>query len=644
MVKILKTVVLLLALLITAELRPSALHADISDPFDVFDFGGDPEIDMEEDEQKTPEQLILEANVLLDDERLLDARTKLLTALKKDPKEYRAHLLLSGYYMVHVGHFRLALKYVKQAQKLFEEKNGAPPYRSEMARGQHARVLYLLSQARLSLDDYAGALAVLDEFASYGYFEDWYPGTRAWVLMKVGKLQEAIKVARMGVFSGAEVGRTLNMLGILLSMVGERQESIGILKQAISYEMALGKFGQPATPLNNVGEVYEEIFSEEQAQASYLRATSLPDGCENVLPSLNLAFLYLDELNSRAAQKTMDDFESCIAQYPLRNGEEHRALVHLVRGRIELSAGNPDKAVVHFRDALEHTQWFGKIGTDKEDLIAGALLSLGQALEAENNRLDTSHFDSVGARLSALQQRTINSINAWWALRRAKQILVDDLSNLEDLYVRNTDSMIEYPSLGRILREFSRKEIQRRIDEERRKDTRVVAQSYYDLYLAENLAYGGRESEAYPILQKILSNVRSRYDDGIKLRAYLILGFLYERESEEYARAAYEIYALSKAALRNNGLVLPINTVIKDSDVREKLADGPFLIDNSKVLPYKIAYEIIDGRYTFEVSSNPDSAPGDLGRRMRRLTLSVNGETLTEALEKLSQELFVEKL
>ena len=135
------------------------------------------------------------------------------------------------------------------------------------------------------------------------------------------------------------------MLGILLSMHGDRDESLKIFRQAIAYELSEGNLGQPATPLNNSGEVYKEIFSEDSAESSWLKATSMPDGCDHVLPSLNLSLLYFDELNLDGAKRAMDSFESCIAQYPLRNGEEHRALVSLARGRIALLSGNPDLAI-----------------------------------------------------------------------------------------------------------------------------------------------------------------------------------------------------------------------------------------------------------------------------------------------------------
>jgi tetratricopeptide (TPR) repeat protein len=234
----------------------------VDDPFDPFDIFGFDELATTDDKNKTADELVREASLLLATDRPLDARTKLLKAIKRDPNQYKAYYLLSGYYLVHVGHYRLALKYIRRAQELFEKENGPPPYTSHLLQLEHGNLLYYLSQCRLNLDNYRGSLDALDEYHKYGYRAEWYPGARSWVLMKLGRVQEAIKVAREGLLSGAEGGRTLNMLGILLSMNDQPQESLEVFRQAIAYEFSQGTDGQPATPLNNAGEVYKELFDD----------------------------------------------------------------------------------------------------------------------------------------------------------------------------------------------------------------------------------------------------------------------------------------------------------------------------------------------------------------------------------------------
>jgi Tfp pilus assembly protein PilF len=369
--------------------------------------------DTSNDDSKTPEQLTFEGAALLEDQRLLDGRSKLLKALEKDPSFYRAHAKLAEYYMTYVGHFRLSLKYVKRAMDLFFQQNGSPPFEDIFAKSEHAYLLSLLAQVRLNLDNYEGALQILDEFSSFGYFGVWYPGTRAWVLMKLGRIKEAIQVARLGLVTGGEEGRTLNMLGILLSMDNQPQSALQVFRQAVEYELSQGEYGQPATPLNNSGEVYKEQFDEDRAESSWRKATRLPDGCEHVLPALNLAILLMEQLRHREALSAITEFESCFSSnYPLKNEEEHRALVHLAKGRIDLTFGKVESAVQHFESALQGIQWFGKIGTSPLDLQAGAMTSLAQALEARAHHVSFMRHHSFLEWMNSLREQLMDSLKS----------------------------------------------------------------------------------------------------------------------------------------------------------------------------------------------------------------------------------------
>ena len=137
-----------------ASPTPGATSEAILDPFDPFEI---PDLwdsmSSQKDDSKSADELLREALYLLEtEERLLDARTKLLKALKKDPQMWKTHYVLSGYYFSHVGHFRLSMKYIKRAEELFIEKHGPPPYRDESTQFEHSNILYYISQIRLSLD------------------------------------------------------------------------------------------------------------------------------------------------------------------------------------------------------------------------------------------------------------------------------------------------------------------------------------------------------------------------------------------------------------------------------------------------------------------------------------------------------------
>jgi tetratricopeptide (TPR) repeat protein len=543
----------------------------------------------EGDDQKSAAELYAEGSLLLMDERLLDARSKLLKALAKDPKFYKVHILLAGYYTSHVGHHRLALRYIKQASELFKEQHGLPPYSAADIRLEHAQILYMLAQIRLSLDEYEEALKILDSFESAGYFGGWYPGTRAWVLMKLDRIQEAIEIARVGVLAGAEPGRTLNMLGILYSVNGQREKSIKVFDDAIDYEFSLGSAGQPATPLNNQAEVYREEFDEDRAETGWSRALSLPDGCEHVLPALNLSTMLNEQLRFAESWRTMLNFNQCVAQYALRNGEEHKALVNLAMGRIEMHTGRIDKAILMLRDALQERQWFGKIGTNVDDMQAAASLSLAQALRRKANALSSQVPMNFKESLSIYWQIVRLRVERWWLLRKTRMLVSSEMKSFEDLSIRNTDSILEYPWLGEFLGSFPKHTAIQRIEAEEALDKRSYAKRYYEIFKARVYFEHGDYASALNILQNTLPPLRQIKDAALALNVKLMhLGML-RPTSANFVKLALDVYNTERSALLMNGISLPVRIKAPDkllsalSDHAFQVADSPLIIEGNQL-------------------------------------------------------------
>lgn len=615
---------------------PTSVRAEVGDPFDPFDPWFEEGAEDKQEEDKTALELLTEASQLFTDERPLDARSKLLRALRKDPSQYRTHMMLAGYYIQHVGHFRLALRYTLQALELFKEKHGSPPYTDYIAQAEHKQILYLITQSRLNLDNYQGALETLDQFNGYGYFEEWYPGTRAWVLMKLGDLDEAIKVARIGILSGAEGGRALNMLGILLSMHGEREQALQVFKEAIEHEFSLGSEGEPATPLNNRGEVFKELYDDDRAETSWLKATSLPSGCEHILPSLNLTLLYVDQLNFKGAKRAIDSFLSCSAQFPLRNGEEHKAFVEFARGRIAMHTGKMDQAIKHLEAALEQRQWFGKIGTDSKDLRTGVLISLAQALTFKTNQMRFHQFRDLRERIIWLKQSLEYKFLSWWYLRRARQILSEDLRGFEDLEIRHTDSMLEYSTLGEAMGGFPEPIIRQRLSQQRKQDSRQGSRPYYEMYLAETLLANGREEDAFELLQKVVREARPQFDLSLGIQARTRLLEYLEPNGAEYRSLATQIFREKRAQLRNYGLRLPVGfeTGRGEPGIVSKLSNSAFMITNASDAPFHVRYEFSAGEHIFSF----EAGTSGIG------SIKVRGNDIDEVINRFTDEVFTQDL
>lgn len=621
----------LAALLLVSSVTP--LHAqpllpDLSDPWGAS--LEDP-LTPTTPTNKSAEELTNEAEELLEGEHLLEARATLMNALRKDPSYYPAYLNLGFYYMAHVAHFRLAMKYIKAGERLFLEQNGPPPYSSRSTEARHAQILYLLSQARLNLDDYSGALAILDDIKARGYITQSYASSRAWVLMKLGRIEEAIKEAKVGLLMRAEPTRTLNMLGILLSMNGEPESALEALKRAAKIEQSLGKQGQPATPTNNMGEVYKEMFEDDKAEASWIKTKSFHDGCEHVLPSLNLALLYLDQLRLVEAQGAIDSFLSCVAQYTLRSDEEHRALVNLAEGRFNLHAGNPGEALKKLENAYENIQWFGKIGTNQDDLEVGITITKAQAWEALANRLSFQLAPSIRESITNHATRIRGRIISWWLYRKAGRVLAERLRNIEDLTIRNTDSLIEYSTFGSVLSRLPTTPFERRLGEELARDHRPIAQVYYAAYRGENLIRHGKTQEGFAALQTALQGCRPRYDDGLRLRILLLLASLRRPTSAEYLELTEQIFALWPPALRNAGLPLPVTVTGGDRALEQALEGAGFVSVAEKQTPFTI---IVPGGSPREITLQFAPSSGTPKQ------VSAKGDDLRELANQLGEAVF----
>lgn len=526
------------------------------------------------------EQLILEAQNLFLQQKSIDARSKLVAALKLAPNDYRPNMLLGSYYLGEVRHFELGHRYIEKAITLFEEQHGKnPDTLATMELWQdHARLLYLLSESFLNLDKYEQSLETLDRFGKY-YWDDWFPGTKAWVLMKLKRVDEAIQIAQAGLLRGAEAGRTYNILGILLSLKRNRELSIEAFNRSIDAETLMGSLGQPATPLNNIGEVYRESFAEDLAERSWIDALSMHDGCEHILPSLNLAVLYIDELKLFKAQRVLDDFEACFKSNSLQSDSEHRTLLSLMRGRIALHMGDFDKAIKMFEHSLVRRQWFGKIGTNENDMRFAATISLAQGLKANIVSLTDRAYESQAARLKSYSQIPWLSFLSWWHFKRAREIALDELEDFEDLFVRNTDTMVEYPTLGELASGFPRVAFSRRIARLTESETRPMALAYYQTYIATNLLNHRRLKESIEEFKQALAKLR---DNDRLLRAEILAKLVAAQEKEANSfwggsdkeeqiaimRNKEELFSLLPSHMRYHDINLPVDLVSKSTSGR----------------------------------------------------------------------------
>jgi len=225
-------------------------------------------------------------------------------------------------------------------------------------------------------------------------------------------------------------------------------------------------------------------------------------------------------------------------------------------------------------------------------------------------------------------------MRVWWLLRRAQQILTEDLKGIEDIFIRNTDSVLDYPTFGIALEGMPTALLEKRIAVEQQRDLRSAAIPYYRMYLAQSLINKGRSSEARELLQKVIADSREKFDAALKREAMLAEAILLSSDSERYAKLSEGIFFDSRAALRNAGLTLPVNYHIADSSIVSQLARTNLQPTAGSSLEYVVDYNREGTKHVFGFRSKQGLVPN----------VRVSGDDLVSVLHKFRAAVFSEQL
>jgi hypothetical protein len=248
-----------------------------------------------------------------------------------------------------------------------------------------------------------------------------------------------------------------------------------------------------------------------------------------------------------------------------------------------LHAGDVEGAIRNFEACTDGIQWFGKIGTNENDLRVGATISLAQALLRRSNHLRLRRPESWLEWLEMKRSISLSDLRAWWLMRRSRQTLIEELKDLEDLSIRNTDSLIEYPTFGEVLKGLPQDLFLARLNRMKEKDSRGPAHIFYDSYRAEALVDSWwTRSEGLELLGRTIRGTRQNFDNLLFVHLTLLKLRYLDPQSEEYRRSAMQVFNLLPPALRNYGLRLPVQIASElPSEIISELQLGPFLRSDS---------------------------------------------------------------
>ncbi|MEM4379375.1 MAG: tetratricopeptide repeat protein [Thermoplasmatales archaeon] len=439
----------------------------------------------------------------------IDARDRLVNYLKENPNSLEALVLLMEYYSVYASDPDEVLKYVQVAEDALPRAN----FLERVIFSES--ITYYKYNALSQKNKYKEAYETLKSLENRGYLPTWYYSSLSWILFKLGRMEEALKAAKDGLKLQADHLSSLNMVGILYGVIGKWDESIKAFNRAIEIGKLIGE--SVSAPINNLGEVYEELFNETKAIQLYEEAMRSESDCSALLSYVNLGLLYLDFLDTRSAARVIREYRRCVARFPFRSPKAFRSLLNLVDARIKYLEGDFKEARRLARWILDYDQQLGLVGTDQNDLKVAALQTLilaNQALYRAENLKATTFTEKLLSQINSVRLKLEN----WLYGRELHHLLVFKLNRFEDLRIRNTDAFLFYPFLGFELAKWPKKRTLEMIESQSAKDSRPRAVLYYDLYKA---SISPREN-----IQRLKENslkLRAYYDEALAVGIYSLI-------------------------------------------------------------------------------------------------------------------------
>jgi len=143
--------------------------------------------------------------------------------------------------------------------------------------------------------------------------------------------------------------------------------------------------------------------------------------------------------------------------------------------------------------------------------------------------------------------------------------LTEDLKDFEDLYVRNTDSMIEYHALGDITQAMPTSILENRLAKEELDDNRSGSRPYYKAYLAQRYLSGieaaFHKDEGLRLCNEALDELRPGPDAGLMVQLLVLKLQNTTEGTQEYRAMAEKVMSLAPAEIRNHGLRFPVQEI-----------------------------------------------------------------------------------
>lgn len=521
-----------------------------------------------------------------DDDRRISMRRLAERALREDPRSFRAHFLMG--YVQHVGEMNLprALYYLELAEALLVERFGRYPARREFD-GLTAYRLTLLELIYVhgEMDHHEEKIRWVDELKLRLDFD--YTPFKAWPLMKLGRFDEAQRIAEealeLGAGDSAWESMALTALCAVHSEARRRQEAYEACLRAA--ESPLERRAGGAVALSNAAAAAIEMFRFDEAERFYLESTR-----RMVEPTINpwgrLAHLYLQQGRFAEAVSALKEMRDYRLARPPYFDQQDQADAELTVASVLMVAGHVEDALritsrVSARPDRQGTSSAASEQNEAGNLIMDRLVKLDVARRREAEAGWSPLRDALRLRAEALKLRFL----AWMAGRRAASLLAAPDRLLTSLRPECPGS-VELPSWldGEVVQVVGAGVATAGIRAARREETlpEALSEPVFRAFEAEAHFLAGRYPEAKEAALFAVENLAPV--ESLRRARVAALGAAAAERSRDLAtaRGLYEA-ALGQdpGVFRRLGLTLPVRLELEQrtaaaEQARRWLAGSPF--------------------------------------------------------------------
>jgi tetratricopeptide (TPR) repeat protein len=499
----------------------------------------------------------LEAWHLARAQKFIEAREVATSLVRDRPDSYVGHFVLGLVQHYGESNFPKALYHLKKALALYERRHGSPPSPDAPWRW-HARLLRELAEVHGALESYRERLSFIERH-NRTYDPDLI-AEQAWPLMKLGRYDEARRLAREGLADGdpRQTNIGLNALCAIEFEAGRDGESYEACKRALEHARRRGRVN--AVDLTNFAEASRSLFKLAEAERVLLEATRA-DATWYGNPWMELAALYTRQGRLAEAVSALRKIPGYIAQRPPHVRDADRNERRRTMAAFLLVADRPEDALRITSEALVTPDRRSHNSRDPaQDRALVALLDRRARLVVAEKRLEEAVAEPWYDRWWAFAEASWVCFEAWLSGKQAARLLTAEERLVGTFRIGTAESAIMPPWMAGDLVHVAGPGVARgALDEARQRDQRPGASAYYDAFEAEAALDQGNAERAVSLGTRALSSLGPAEALLTARTRAVVAEARWQRGQLAEARAQYNrALSTDPGVFRRLGLALPV--------------------------------------------------------------------------------------